>query len=71
MWSGKFNAKWSLFSYSKIFFFFAKYAHLKADLYFVFHSLFQNKGLFLQRFQVFCNRAEKEDDKNYFLYCSK
>lgn len=49
--------------------FFAGYAHLKADLYLVFNSLFQNKGLFLQHFQVSCNIAGKED--NYFLYCSK
>lgn len=35
--------------------FFAGCAHPKADLDLVFDSLFQNKGLFLQRFQVSCN----------------
>lgn len=61
-------AKWSHNYYIQRLFF-AEYAHLKADLYLVFNSLFQNKGLFLQHFQVSCNIAGKED--NYFLYCSK
>lgn len=59
MWSGKLNAEWSQY-YDTPRPFFAVYAHLKADLYLVFNSLFQNKGLFLQGFQVFCNKAEKQ-----------
>lgn len=66
MWSGKLGSI-TLFTD----FFFAVFAHLKADLYLVFNSLFQNKGLFLQHFQVSCNKAQKEEMIYFFKVANK
>lgn len=50
-------------------------SHLKADLYFIFNSLLQDKGLLLKGFQVSCWKQKRGGDGNkhrhqYFVYHS-